>query len=312
MQQISLLRRNARDEIYRLHLSISSDADACLQRAALETDILLCEIIGKGWDWLISHMDEALTQTQVLAFRQILRRRLEWEPIAYITGRKEFFGRDFLVGPGVLVPRPETEHLVEQAISILSGEPSGTEVIDLGTGSGAIVISVVKDLIKRRGEVFAQQYKFYAIDKSPEALEFARRNAQRHGVSDLMSFLASDGLLALPHLGLSSNQLILCNPPYIPINAALPIEVKKYEPAQALFAGELGLDYICRFSLEALSREARQTTLLMELGDGQFPTVAQFLKDSGYHGIESVEDYSGKERIIKARNLESQLKGHSA
>ncbi|HXW00555.1 MAG TPA: peptide chain release factor N(5)-glutamine methyltransferase, partial [Anaerolineae bacterium] len=254
--------------------------------------------------WLYTHPQFPLDDNQMNSFETLLRRREQREPVAYIVGVKEFFGLEFEVNPHVLIPRPETELLVETVLRI-SGWPMAngewrmadlqskiqnlkSKIVDVGTGSGCIAISLAKNL---------PDATFLAIDASAEALQLARRNAERHGVADRITFLQGDLLQPLT----SAVDLIVSNPPYVSqpeLVAAMP-EVSRYEPRLALDGGPIGLDVIWRLLAQAREKLNPGGALLMEIGSNQGQGVAQLAKTLFPQALTWVaQDLAGLDRLL--------------
>lgn len=220
-----------------------------------DAEILLSFLLGKDRVWLLTHPDEEIPPGNVRAYAALCRRRRSGEPLAYITGTREFYGRPFSVNPSILIPRPATELLVEQAVSLLRGDivdpvreadagivvlsqnwkdaQTARTVVDIGTGSGCIAVSLAHAL---------PSLSIIATDVSDAALDTARLNARAHGVHGRMRFRS--GSLLDPVSGLDMPFLLVSNPPYIPAGTPLPQDVAAFEPAEALFAGTDGMDVL--------------------------------------------------------------------
>lgn len=206
-----------------------------LQNPKFDAEILVANALQMDRLKVYLQFDRPLEQGELALIRESLKRRARHEPIQYITGHREFFGLDFKVGPGVLIPRPETEQLVELGLEYLKGlgqEPAN--ILDLGTGSGCIPISLAKN-------IFCQ---VWAVDIQEEALVWANQNAQSLGVADRIQWRKGDWFSALKPEDPAQFQLILSNPPYISLSeqGELDQEVKDFEPEMALFSGESGLE----------------------------------------------------------------------
>lgn len=201
--------------------------------ARLNAERLLCHVLHWRRVDLYLQFDRPLSADELTAFKQLLKRRLTHEPLQYIIGESEFFSLSFLVGPGALIPRPETELLVEKAIEF--ARPSaGCRILDLGTGSGCIAVSLA---------VHLPQARIVAIDQSAKALELAQANARRNGVADRIEFLSWDFTSPTSPFT-AAFDVVVANPPYIRQSdyERLPEEIKNFEPAEALLAGRDGLD----------------------------------------------------------------------
>lgn len=234
--------------------------------------------------------DRPLDPDELTLIRELLKRRTLHEPIQYILGVREFFGHSFKVGPGVLIPRPETEQLVELAIDYLKGIPEEKRlVLDLGTGSGCIAISVAK----------AISCQVWAVDISDVALGFAQENALNLGIS-LIQWRKGDWFDALQPQDIGQFMLILSNPPYIPLNEkdSLESQVRDFEPNLALFGGENGLEAYKSLALSLNQRLLTGGVALLELhSDGLSKTLPLFEK-TGLKGI-AYPDLQGCPRVLR-------------
>ena len=246
--------------------------------------------------WLLAHDADPLAPDQAAAFCDAIERRLAGEPIQYITGEAEFYGLSFHVNRDVLIPRPETELLVEKAIELVgklrrSNATSSPRIVDVGAGSGAIAVALAHKL------PFAE---ITASEISAAALVVARANAARHGAADRIRFLEGD--LLAPVAG-EQFDLIVSNPPYVPEadRATLDVEVRNFEPAQALFAGNDGLAIYRRLLPESFKALAAGGVLLLEIGFGQQQAVQSLLEKDGFTGIEFFADFQGIPRVAVAQ-----------
>tara|TARA_R110000824_G_scaffold22477_2_gene82262 strand:+ start:8085 stop:8921 length:837 start_codon:yes stop_codon:yes gene_type:complete len=224
-------------------------------------------------------------------FSALIERRRQSEPIAHIIGKKEFWGLDFQVTPDVLIPRPDSELLIEEATGIFSsGHPH--KILDLGTGSGALVLAALHEFPEARG---------LGMDASAAALQIAHNNADSLGLVDRASFLLLDWTKAgwTDSLG-SGFDLILANPPYVSRLAQLSADVADFEPHKALFAGEDGLDDY-EIIIPALEKLLSPTgTAVLEIGFDQANSVSKIATDSGYH-VELKQDLGGNDRLLILR-----------
>ncbi|WP_158749198.1 peptide chain release factor N(5)-glutamine methyltransferase [Acidobacterium sp. S8] len=253
-----------------------------------DAELLLLRLIGRDRTFLLTHPDAILTEDQAAQYDEWLRRRAIHEPIQYILGEQEFYGLSFAVTPDVLIPRPETEHLVEALLARVPHDMPLT-IADIGTGSGAIAIALAHTL---------RDAQVTALDISEAALAIARRNAETHQVADRVRFLKSDLLSAVAG---ESFDAIVSNPPYVAEadRATLEPQVRDYEPAFALFAGPSGLDIYERLIPQAQLALKPGGWLLMEIGQGQREALAQLL--SGWTNVSFINDLQGIPRIACAQ-----------
>ena len=245
-----------------------------------------------AWDvaptWLIAHDTDAPTAAQVAAFDALLARRLAGEPVAYLTGVREFFGRPFRVTPDVLIPRPDTELLVERALACLPPDQPAA-VLDLGTGSGCIAITLALERPLAR---------VVAVDQSAAALAIARQNAQALGAG--VEFVHSHWFDAF--LGGRRFNIIVSNPPYIPAHDPhLNKGDVRFEPRQALAAGPAGLDDLATLVQQAAAHLLPAGTLLLEHGYDQGRAVQDLFRRAGYPAPQTWHDLAGHPRVTCAR-----------
>lgn len=256
----------------------------------LDAELLLAHGLGVERLQLYLDFDKPLSAAELRVYREAVRRRIAHEPVAYITGSREFWSRRFAVSPAVLVPRPETELLVEQAIALLRGRQTATPrplVLDVGTGSGAIAVTLALEL----PEVIVM-----AIDLASAALRVARGNGQALGAP--VRWLCADLLASL--VPRPSFDLVLANLPYV-ASADLPAlapEVRDWEPRHALDGGADGLDVIRALVAQVRSRLRPGGQVLLEVGAGQAPVVAALLRSVGLAGVRSWRDLAGIERVV--------------
>ena len=274
------------------------EAAQLLRRAGItdarrEAGSLLAHAIGRDRTFLITHADELLAPAAVNGFLATVSRRAAGEPLQYITGRQEFFGLDFEVTPAVLIPRPETELLVETALDLLAETHRQPLFCDVGTGSGCIAVT----LLHERSEARA-----LALDISPAALQVAARNAARHLASDRLSFIASDCFGGLDPAR-ARFSMIVSNPPYIAADAleGLQREVREHEPRLALTPGADGLVVIRRIFEDAPRYLRAGGHLLVEIGFDQHQAVAEFLDPGIWQLLDIRKDLQGIPRTVVAR-----------
>lgn len=257
-------------------------------RARQDTDTLLLHVLEKTKSWLLAHSDEQLAASEASRYAELLERRYRGEPIQYIVGEAEFYGLPFRATPDVLIPRPETEHLVEKALEVAASFPA-PRIVDVGTGSGCIAVALAHHL---------PQARITAIDLSAPALAIAEENAKRNGVA--LRFLEGD--LLTPVAG-EHFDLIVSNPPYVPLadRASLAVEVRDHEPALALFAGPDGLEICRRLIPSAFAALVPGGFLLLEIGHGQSQAIAALLAASGFRQIELIPDLQSIPRVACAQ-----------
>jgi release factor glutamine methyltransferase len=258
----------------------------------LDAEVLLAHAQGCRRIELYTRYAEEAEEEVRARFRDLIRRRVEGCPVAYLVGRKEFFSLELEVGPAVLIPRPDTETLVMEALA-LAKEIESPTIVDVGAGSGAIAIAIAKNCPKA---------KVTAIDKSADALAVAQRNAAKHGVAERISFLEGDLLSALP--ADASFDVIASNPPYIATEdwEKLPIGVRQYEPKLALDGGAGGYLVIERLLAQTLGHLRPGGHILFEIGAPQEDTVRAMVgKYVEFELAPTIKDFSGHPRVVKAR-----------
>ena len=251
----------------------------------LDTELLLARALDVARSYLFAHPEDSLDPAAVARFSTAMERRAQGMPIAYITGEKEFWSMLLTVTPDTLVPRPETEVLVDQTLQRVP-EDGEFAVLDLGTGCGAIALAVAKE----RPNCIVT-----ATDASDAALVVARENANRHAVPNI-DFLS--GNWTAPVAGMSFD-VVVSNPPYVP-DADKDLDRLRFEPRAALAAGADGLDAIRRISADAMAVLRRGGSLLIEHGDKQQEAVARILAADGWGDISHVTDLAGKPRVTIA------------
>lgn len=273
-----------------------------IESPRLEMELILAHALGIERIQLYVRIKEALGAEARERSREMLKLRRERQPIAYILGHREFYSLKFEVTPDVLIPRPETELLVDRAVkwsierAALGGDPP--LMADIGTGSGAIAIAVAHEQKKRGLEA-----RWIATDISPAALEVARRNAERHAVSDRITF--AEGHLLDPLADFAGRIECLCsNPPYIPTGdvGTLAPDVAKWEPHGALFSGDSGLDHIAEIIARAPDTLSTAAAVMIEIGAHQSDRVRDLaVATARYHPMEFIRDLAGIERIAVMR-----------
>ena len=261
-----------------------------------DAEVLLAHALGLERLQLYLRHDQPLAGSELARFRDLVKRRAAREPTQYITGRQEFWSLELEVTPATLIPRPETEVLVEKALELVESRP--VRILDLGTGSGAIALALAHE---------APQISVLATDRSPEALEVARRNARRHGLEGRISFACMDLFEALRPDG-RLFQLVVSNPPYIGDADIphLPPEVGFFEPRDALRGGgPLGIDLLVRILAQIPPFLQGGGHLLMEIGPGQEDPLARMASEiTGIANFQFLKDYSGMVRVLHVQMSE--------
>jgi release factor glutamine methyltransferase len=271
-------------------------AQAGIPSARLDAEILLAHALGWKREQLMGAPNAPLTGAQRDNYSDLLRRRLEREPVAYILGRQEFWSLDFQVAADALIPRPETERLVEMALETAAkfSPARSLRILDIGTGSGAIAVSLAKELPAAR---------IVATDVSDRALAIARANARRHRVEDRMQFLRGD-LWAALNGAAEMFDLIVSNPPYLRSGEidGLEPEVSRWEPRGALDGGLDGMEFYRRIAARAHGYLAPGGALALEIGADMGGEVTKLFAGAGaYEEVKTFSDYAGKDRVVAAR-----------
>lgn len=259
-------------------------------------EILLAHTLEVGRVDLYVQYERLLEEGELGRFKGYIRRRVQREPVAYIVGKKEFWSMDFEVTPSVLIPRPETETLVEAALTIVPAEPmpAPLRILDLGTGSGVVVVAVASE---------RPDHEFYAVDRSEEVLAVAQGNAQIHGLDKTITFLYGDWFDPIPEQGRHFD-VIVSNPPYISTRELeeLPPEISRHEPRKALDGGPDGLDAIGLIIREASDHLVPGGLLLLEIGHDQWARVEKLMSAAKvYSDLDVIKDFNGHERVARAR-----------
>jgi release factor glutamine methyltransferase len=298
----------------------------------LAAELLLLHVLGRDRTWLYAHPEEQLSPADADRFFQLIARRKNGEPTQHLTGKQEFWGLEFEVTPDVLIPRPETEHVIEVALDrlalrelragrkqSLTGE--GLQIADIGTGSGCVAIALAKEL---------PQATIFATDISPAALAIAQRNAQHHSVSDRIHFLKSNLLDKFSSVGaryivplrsegsnaglhqspITSHQsplldLIASNPPYIGRREAptLMREVRDHEPEIALYGGEEGYELYADLIAQSAAHLKPGGLLVLELGHNSLPAVQPLFEGPTWANVAVTNDLAGIPRVLAAEHL---------
>ena len=269
----------------------------------LASELLLMHALGRDRTWLYAHPEEVIPDSEAHLFTSLLARRAAGEPTQHLTGKQEFWGLEFEVTPDVLIPRPETEHVIEVALDRLAGREirtgckqtfsgEGLQIADIGTGSGCIAVALAKEM---------PGATIYATDISSAALAVARRNATRHSVSDRIHFLESSLLDEASHLSLLFD-LIVSNPPYIGRREAATLmrEVRDHEPEIALYGGEEGYELYAELIAQSAAHLKASGILVLELGHNSLPVVQPLLDAPLWTGVGATNDLAGTPRVIAA------------
>jgi release factor glutamine methyltransferase len=264
-------------------------ADAGSTRLNAET--LLMFVLGVNRAYLYAHPERELTSQEQATYNDLIAQRSTGMPSQYITGHQEFWGLDFVVSPAVLIPRPETEHLVETVLA-LAREAPHSKIVDVGTGSGCIALALVSEL--KDAEVFG-------VDLSADALEIARANAARLRMDDRVKFLQSNVLEALAEV--HDFDFVVSNPPYVGKSEADKVQrsVFEFEPRMAVFSGESGLDVIRPLIEQAHGALKTGGWLAMEIGYSMRDMVLDLHCPTMWEDIRVVPDLQGIPRVIAAR-----------
>jgi release factor glutamine methyltransferase len=257
----------------------------------LDAELLVGFALGLPRVKLYLDLDRPLGPDELAQVRSLVVRRRKREPVAYILGDREFYRRSFEVSPVVLIPRPDTETLIERALELVAAD-SPARVLDLCTGSGAIAITLAAE---------RPAASVIGTDLSASALEVARRNAERHGVTARCEFLEGDLFAPLP--AAARFELIVANPPYIPEPelATLQPEIRDFEPRLALASGGDGLTHLGRLCESTRGYLEPGGSLLFEVGLGQAAQVQRWLEERGFDQVRAHKDLGGIERVVEAR-----------
>ncbi|QZH74010.1 MAG: peptide chain release factor N(5)-glutamine methyltransferase [Erythrobacter sp.] len=253
--------------------------------ARLDAELLMANALGASRsEMLLRHM----TRPSPPHFEALVERRAAHEPVAHIIGQQEFYGRPFRVSPAVLIPRADSESVVEAA---LAGAPQARRILDCGTGSGALLLTLLAELPLAEGT---------GIDASPDALEVARANAEALGLADRAQFRPADWTKTGWHTGLERFDLVIANPPYVEEAADLAPDVRQYEPAQALFAGPEGLDDYRALIPQLPGLLAPDGVAVLEIGATQSEAVSAIARASGFASTVR-PDLAGRDRALVLR-----------
>ncbi|RAK09829.1 release factor glutamine methyltransferase [Halanaerobium saccharolyticum] len=267
-------------------------ADRGIESSRLDAEVLMADLLDMERINLYVKYDYPLKSSEVDRYREMIKKRAQRIPVAYITEKKEFMSLEFKIKEGVLIPRPDTENLVETVIEYCrQNELQSPQIIDVGTGSGAIAVSLAH---------YLSEAKVVGVDLSPQALKIARSNMEKHELSERMSILKSDLLAEFIKREIKEIDIIVSNPPYISKTEMeeLPPEVKK-EPKTALEAGEDGLDYYRRLIPEAEKVLKNGGKIFLEIGYQQSEAVSKLFAEN-WSQLEVKKDYAENDRIVSA------------
>lgn len=286
--------RRLRDE---LMLGVDRLSAGALDSPRLDAEVLLAYCLTMSREQLLAASDLPIAPAAARRFETLLARRLQREPVAYITGKQEFWSRDFAVTSDVLIPRPDTERLVEVSLVCAAQFPASTllRIADLCTGSGAVAVSLAGELPMAR---------IYATDISPAALQIARGNAAAHHVAERMQFFTGDLFDALRPRPEVTFDLIVSNPPYVRRDEIVTLgpEVSRWEPRVALDGGIDGLEFYRRIAAVAPDYLAERGALVLEIGADMASAVVALCTATGlFREIAVHQDYAGKDRVVSAR-----------
>jgi release factor glutamine methyltransferase len=272
-----------------LNSAIDTLAQASVGSPRMNAELLLMFTLGCDRAHLYTHPERNLTADEQSRYEEALTQRMRGMPSQYITGHQEFWGLDLIVSPAVLIPRPETEHVIETVLELARGIPA-PRIVDVGTGSGCIALALAKEL---------PNAEIHAVDISPEALEVARANAARHTLSARIHFHQGDLFADFP--GPDHFDFVVSNPPYVGDTEEdqVQMEVRKFEPRTAIFAGPSGLEVLERLIPQAGQALDPGGWLVMEIGQDQDKTVRKLLQ--GWNDIRFTPDLQGIPRVMAAQ-----------
>ena len=277
-----------------LHWAITLLRERIIETPQLDAELLLAHVLEVDRPYLICHAEDPLAPEKKIHFFQLLERRLRYEPIAYILERREFYGRNFYLNHDVLIPRPDSETIIDFALKKLKEKaPEHIDILDLGTGSGVLGITLAAEY---------EHARVIATDISSGAVEVAKKNAQTLGVAERLTFAQGDLFAALENIPTKKFDLIVTNPPYLNPKEknALQADIKDFEPDVALFSPKEGLAIIEKIALQAADYLKPHGLLLSELGFEQEKEVFQLFAQSGdWMDIEILHDLSQYPRAIK-------------
>ena len=264
--------------------------DHNISSSRLDAEIIISNILGIERENLINSDQIAINDKIINEYDSAIYRRSKREPIAYITGKKEFWSQDFVVNHSTLVPRPETEILIHKIVKIFKNKK--INVLDIGTGSGCIILSILKDLKFSKG---------IGIDISSKAIKIAKENSKKMKLSNRVNFKVLD----VDKICVSKFDLVVSNPPYIPLKDIknLTKDIRNYEPIIALNGGVDGLDLVKKVIYKSIIVLKKNGLLAIEIGNGQYRKVSNLLKQSGFRELSKEYDYKDNVRCIISTKL---------
>lgn len=260
----------------------------------LDAELLLAHLLRIERLQLYLKFNRPMSEEELAAFKALIQRRIKGEPVSYIRGVKEFWSLPFKVGPGVLVPRPDTEIILEKVQEIFKGKENSLKILDIGTGSGNLAIALAKEYPRA---------KITAIDISDEALNYAKQNAETNGANDQIEFLRQDFFTIYHSPSTIHYDLIISNPPYVRSSMIDTLDpgIRDYEPRLALDGGPDGLDFYRKIGETAPQLLKADGILAVEIGENQGELVRTLFEKVGLKNIEVNKDYSGLDRGVVAR-----------
>lgn len=265
---------------------------AGIDSAHLDARVLMAFALGRDAGWLIGHRDDPMTGEQKSRFEALVARRAAREPLAYITGEREFWSLPFRVSPATLIPRPDTETLVEAVLAVFPDRDGAARILDLGTGSGCILLALLHERMAAQG---------VGIDIAPQVLDVARMNAAALGLADRVGFRAGSWFEALAPGEIFD--VIVTNPPYITVAemSELAPEISRHEPPSALAAGADGLDAYRQILAGLAGRLRTGGVFAGEIGHRQGMAVAQLARAHGLEEVRILDDQAGRARVVTGR-----------